>query len=223
MIAELETETETKEILSRQSTLKLKTPNSICIIGVGGVGFWVAHNFALAGVDKLLLIDPDVVESTNRNRTGFRFCDEGKPKVIAMSELILERRYCDIVAIQERVENLPADLFLDYGLVIDCRDTTDPLDEPLMKKQMILGGYDGSQITIHINPSGDSTWGESTSYSIVPSWIAPPQLIAIIIQTYVSCCNQVKGEFINTFNIKDLIDLVALPARKEKVNGNTKE
>ena len=209
---------ETIGIESRQSTLNIKTPESVAIIGVGGVGMWVAIQMALSGVNKIMLVDPDIVESSNLNRTLFRLTDVGIPKVEAVTDLILERRYCDIAPVRERVENIGLDIFDDYEVIVDCKDNAEPLDKKLQAKCKITGGYDGMNITIHINPSGDSTWGESTSYTIVPSWLIPPTLIATIITTYIMASRPRTKEFIHSFNVKDLIKtILAVP------EGNIKE
>ena len=208
---------ETKDIEARQSTLNIKTPTSVAVIGVGGVGMWVALQMALSGVNKIMLVDPDVVERSNLNRTMFRITDVDKPKVEAVMELILERRYCEITPVRERVENIGLDIFSDYEVIVDCKDNAEPLDPELQKKCRITGGYDGMNITMHINPSGDSTWGESSSYTIVPSWLIPPTLIACIITTYIMASRPRTKEFIHNFNVKDLIrTILAVPESEVK-------
>ncbi|MAF18362.1 MAG: tRNA cyclic N6-threonylcarbamoyladenosine(37) synthase TcdA, partial [Oceanospirillaceae bacterium] len=41
---------------------------NICVVGIGGVGSWVAEALARSGVGKLTLIDMDDVSETNINR-----------------------------------------------------------------------------------------------------------------------------------------------------------
>lgn len=59
---------ELNETLVRQEPLKLKIPNSVTVIGCGGVGSWIALFLALAGVKQLLLWDMDTVADHNLNR-----------------------------------------------------------------------------------------------------------------------------------------------------------
>jgi tRNA A37 threonylcarbamoyladenosine dehydratase len=135
---------ENDEIYSRQEILKLKVPNSCLIIGVGGVGSWTAYDMASIGVKKIILVDYDIVESSNLNRTPFKISHIGKSKVEAMAELILERREdCNVVPIRDRIENVNIFVIRDVDVVIDCRDNATPLHKLLEKKCKIIGGYDG--------------------------------------------------------------------------------
>ena len=195
-----------KTLYTRQESLKLKIPKSVAVIGVGGVGSWVASDFALSGVDDILIIDPDIVEHSNLNRTPFKMIDEGNPKVEAVMEYILERRLVNVTPIQERVENVEPELFNNYELIVDCRDSSGALPEGLQEKTRITGGYDGMNITIHINPSSLSVWGESaTGYTITPSWLVPPRIISDIILIYVMTSKPRKKEYIHSINLKSLI------------------
>jgi hypothetical protein len=61
-------------------------------------------------------------------------------------------------------------------------------------------------ITIHINPSSLSVWGESaTGYTITPSWLVPPRIISDIILIYVMTSKPRKKEYIHSINLKSLI------------------
>ena len=62
---------------------------TVIVAGVGALGNEVAKNLALAGVGRLILCDPDVVETTNLNRTVlFTPGDLGRPKVAAAAAAI---------------------------------------------------------------------------------------------------------------------------------------
>ena len=55
---------------------------NVCIVGVGGVGGYVAHMLARAGVEKITIIDFDKVSSSNINRQLVASVDTiGKSKV----------------------------------------------------------------------------------------------------------------------------------------------
>lgn len=66
--------------------LKNKT---IAIVGIGGVGGYVAESLARSGVGKLILVDYDVVDETNINRQIIALHSTiGKEKVSLMEERI---------------------------------------------------------------------------------------------------------------------------------------
>lgn len=62
---------------------------SILVVGLGGLGSFVSLELAHLGVGKLILIDPDSVETTNLNRLlGARASDVGRQKVDVFRDLI---------------------------------------------------------------------------------------------------------------------------------------
>lgn len=66
--------------------LKNKT---VAIVGIGGVGGYVAESLARSGVGKLILVDYDVVDETNINRQIIALHSTiGKKKVSLMEERI---------------------------------------------------------------------------------------------------------------------------------------
>ena len=86
---------ELKERLDRQITLigeekTLKLINSsVCIIGIGGVGGYVAEMLARAGVGRICLVDFDTVSESNINRQIIALTDTvGRKKTDVMSERI---------------------------------------------------------------------------------------------------------------------------------------
>ena len=83
------------ELYTRQKDIVSINPDETAmVIGLGGIGSWVAIDLALLGIGTLILIDPDKIESSNLNRTLFRLQDIGKFKTKAAELLISERR-CD--------------------------------------------------------------------------------------------------------------------------------
>jgi hypothetical protein len=186
-------------IYERQKTLELYVPNRVLVIGVGGIGSWCSLNLSLVGVGHLTLVDPDKIEPHNLNRTPFKLTHIGKYKVEAMSELILERRPdADITPIPTKIEDALQLINVDsYNFIIDCRDKLEPIK---VNKNYIKLGYDGKNITIHINPSPTApVWGEGgDGYRVVPSYLVPPQLLANIVTELITS----KSEFLNR---KDLI------------------
>ncbi len=211
------------DVLDRQKDLKLRKIGSVAVIGVGGVGSWVAGFLALSGVNKIAVIDIDVVEMTNLNRTFFEIQDAqaGKPKVEAVMEWILLRRQCEVVPVNLRYEQLPISFFDEYEVIVDCRDTSSPLPEELAEKMLITGGYDGMQMSMHVNPT-DSILGQSdTGYTITPSWVIPPVVIASLICSYLLCTRRRKKEWVKTVNLNTLVGrFLECPELYSKVKQN---
>ncbi len=204
------------ELYKRQHELKLKIPYSVAIIGLGGVGSWVAWGFGLSGVQQITLIDHDTVEESNLNRTPYRKRDIGMPKVEGMADILIERRTMTISPIAERVENIPLSYFKEIELVVDCRDVSTPLHPEIQSKVRIIGGYNGNSITMHLNPNPKSIWGGGGGgYTVIPSSLLPCWAIGLIIIDYILCCPPRKKEYIKTFNISTLIKrILELPKEK---------
>lgn len=51
-----------------QGTVARLAQRHVCVIGIGGVGSWVAEALARSGVGKLTLIDADEICISNTNR-----------------------------------------------------------------------------------------------------------------------------------------------------------
>lgn len=180
---------EQKELYKRQKDLDLHIPESATIIGCGGVGAWVGLNLALIGVSTLYLVDYDKIEKHNLNRTPFKQSHIGDFKVTALANLIGERRNAEVIPITKKIEDPEVNLlFMDEikeSVIIDCKDNVDPLPNDL--ESNIIGGYDGLDISLHINPKPESIWGdEPTRYEITPSYVVPPQFLASMITLYLT-------------------------------------
>lgn len=99
---------------------------TVVVIGLGGVGTWVAQHLASAGVGRLVVVDPDTVEESNLNRqTTFEPADVGKRKVAAFASRMATRAPLTAVRPIARTVRGPADLddlVSDASLVICCAD-----------------------------------------------------------------------------------------------------
>ncbi len=99
---------------------------SVAIVGLGGVGGFAAEAIARAGTGRILLIDSDVLETTNLNRQllalhstlGNNKTDAARVRIASISgEIVVET-----LSVRVREDNL-ADLHLDSGWhVIDAID-----------------------------------------------------------------------------------------------------
>lgn len=139
-----------KEIQDRQKDIIKIEDNLTCVvIGVGGIGSWVAMDLALVGVKNLILVDPDRIEATNLNRTLFKLEDIGRLKVDALKSLIEERRN-DITVIthDERFEEKMLKRYAKANFFFDCTDnlrTKDIVKESKPENYLKLG-YDGFEV-----------------------------------------------------------------------------
>lgn len=128
--------------------------SNVLIIGLGGVGTWVACNLVESGVENLHLLDSDNVDITNLHRQyGYSFEDIGKKKTDALEER-LKKYNLDVkiskynLMLDEQALNVFDDIKLD--LIINCADkpnvdtTTMWVGEYGMKRNIphiVGGGY----------------------------------------------------------------------------------
>lgn len=98
----------------------------VLLIGVGGLGNAAALALASAGIQRLGVVDDDVVALSNLQRQVlFQECDLGKKKVNVVAEH-LQARFpaCQVEAIAQRVNNKRAiaTLAADYHVILDGSD-----------------------------------------------------------------------------------------------------
>ena len=211
---------EMSDIYLRQKDLAITVPSSVTVIGLGGVGAWTALNLALIGVKEIHLIDHDTIEPHNLNRTPFKLSQVNMNKAAAIAEIIYERRDdIDVHVYPKRFEDLTEIELEDIKnteVVVDCRDSVEPLPKDIQRKIKIIGGYDGFSVTIHINPNYDNIFGdEPVRYTVTPSYLVPPQLIATLIALYITTeYIQTNREVIKTFDVRDIITEFILYKRR---------
>ena len=81
-------------IFGETGQLLLSTTN-VALIGVGGGNAKIAFDLAAMGIGKLILVDPDVWEESNRNRILIPKEHVGRPKVLSVKEII-HNHYPDV-------------------------------------------------------------------------------------------------------------------------------
>lgn len=100
----------------------------ICIVGIGGVGSWVAESMARHGIGKITLIDMDHIAESNINRQIHALDSTmGASKVKAMKERILDiNPDCDVICIDEFLteENISIYIKKKFSFVVDAIDQT---------------------------------------------------------------------------------------------------
>jgi hypothetical protein len=91
---------------------------TIGVIGVGSLGSFVAHHLSnIDGIEKLIIIDPDIVEENNLRNSIYRKNDVGKSKVESLTKYL----GCDSITIPSSYDELKTEI-PKTDLLIDCRD-----------------------------------------------------------------------------------------------------
>lgn len=197
------------DIYTRQQELLQKDfkEESVLVIGLGGIGSWIALNLALLGVGTLVLVDPDTIEASNLNRTLYKLSDIGRKKTEAIKDLISERRQDTIVLTIDGY--FSPDMLDKYSVdyIFDCTDTLnirDKLKDITFQGNYVKCGYDGYSATISINDFESGSWGEGGSYTSVPSFFGTPQVISALVITEMLINVQIDTRTIN-FEIEKVL------------------
>lgn len=108
------------------SALSLFSRANICVIGIGGVGSWVAEALARTGIGNITLIDMDEVCITNTNRQIHALHQNiGKLKTDVMAQRILAiNPECHVICVDDFITSDNIIKLLDRGFsyVIDAID-----------------------------------------------------------------------------------------------------
>ena len=91
--------------LSRQHDLlpeRLLRDVCVTIIGVGGIGSFLALLLSKMGIPKIVVWDDDVVDSTNPSSQFYRPSDDGRLKVVALKEIVEMFSTAAVTAIPRR-------------------------------------------------------------------------------------------------------------------------
>ena len=99
--------------------------STVCIIGVGGLGSWTADLLARAGVGRLMLADPDSVETVNLHRQNlYTEADVGWPKATVAAKA-LRRINSTVTASAHRLRVSPTTIGMvakGSALILDGTD-----------------------------------------------------------------------------------------------------
>ena len=94
-----------EKIIGSNSLNKINK-TTIMVVGIGGVGSYVVEALVRSGIEKIIIIDSDIVDITNKNRQIIALNSTiGKKKVEVMKERMLD--------INEECEVIDLNLFLD--------------------------------------------------------------------------------------------------------------
>lgn len=96
---------------------------SVTIIGIGTLGGFVAESISkLEGLEKLVVVDHDIVEVKNLSNSIYRQIDVDLPKVDALKDIITN---IEVDTHQIKFDEIKDHSYLPItDLVLDCRDST---------------------------------------------------------------------------------------------------
>jgi len=98
----------------------------ICVVGIGGVGSWVAESLARHGVGKITLIDMDHIVESNINRQIHALnSTNGESKIQAMKNRIIDiNPLCQVDCIDDFLEksNIKSYISNKFNFIIDAID-----------------------------------------------------------------------------------------------------
>lgn len=101
----------------------------VCIIGIGGVGSWVAESLARSAIGNITLIDLDDICVTNTNRQIHALTHTvGEAKVDVMAERVKQiNPECNVQCVEDFVnpENTKTLITKDFDYVVEATDSVD--------------------------------------------------------------------------------------------------
>lgn len=110
-----------------QEGAKIIQQANVCVIGIGGVGSWVAESLARNGIGNITLIDLDDICVTNINRQIHALTSSvGQSKVDVMAERITQiNPECSISRVEDfiTIENISSLITTEFDYVIDAIDS----------------------------------------------------------------------------------------------------
>jgi molybdopterin/thiamine biosynthesis adenylyltransferase len=141
--------------------------STVLIIGLGAVGSWVACNLVQSGVNKMILMDPDIVELSNLHRQfGYRELDIGKRKVDVLEKRLQEYNpSVKIVKMFDFLEKNTLEKLNNYNidLIINCADKPN-----VDTTSLFVGEYGMKRDIAHIIGGGYNSHLSLIGQTIIP-------------------------------------------------------
>ena len=169
------------EIYTRQQDISMNTKIKVCVVGLGGVGYWVAKFLAMSGVEDFYLFDHDVLEIHNLNRLDLPLAALDKNKA-DIAKLVIKQLRPDVNVVSLPFKFKGEFLREEVDIIVDCTDNIDSqkkIYEHAKGKNIkyMKVGYNGTHITV---ANKVATWGDETEggYTITPSWVVPAVWVA---------------------------------------------
>jgi hypothetical protein len=151
------------------------------VVGVGGVGFWVAKFAAMSGISEIHLFDDDTIEYHNLNRLDIPEKFIGRNKA-GVGKIVINsiRPDCKVKAFGMRLREY---MFPKTDWLIDCTDELKSQEENQSiadkhNARYMKVGYDGESFSINDRVA---EWGEAEDgYVVVPSWCVPASIVGAL-------------------------------------------
>ncbi|AGT34535.1 MAG: HesA/MoeB/ThiF family protein [Thermofilum sp.] len=98
----------------------------VAVVGAGGLGSPVSYYLAAAGVGSLLIVDSEIIETSNLNRQILHWTsDIGRPKVESAKEKLEKLNpNVTIKVVRKKIESLDdaIEIAREVDIVVDCLD-----------------------------------------------------------------------------------------------------
>lgn len=173
-------------LYDRQRTLSINTDQKFAVVGCGGIGFHVAKMLAMAGVEEIILFDPDNFEEHNLNRIDLTEEAIGKNKAETTEEVLCEiRPLCYPTGYPfEMKEHIISKENVDW--IIDCTDKFESQQKNMeiaknINARYVKAGYNGFSMSISNTIGSWDTGNTPDGYTIVPSFVVPAVTVAALV------------------------------------------
>lgn len=171
------------DMYDRQKDINIHLPESVAVVGCGGVGVWAALYTTMIGVKRICLFDSDIIEEHNLNRIPFKKEDLMKSKVSVLGCYLREIRPDTLIIENPAIHDFS--LLFSYEVVLDCTDDLKVQKEmsAFCKEhniRYIKSGYDKTHITLTSSIPGWNAEPENTvGYDTppTPSFVLPASLL----------------------------------------------
>lgn len=191
------------EIYKRQARLGVEQDQKVAVIGVGGIGSWIALYLGLAGIREMDLFDSDTISEHNLNRFPLGPASIGVNKAEAMASHIMDLRQDVLVNPRQNFDpEVHGHLLQEYRWVIVTTDSLksrqmvykhcvdargfDPNERKHGWPGYIECGADGHHATITFSPATSQTAAEDEpGYASVPVFVGPCTMAASVAAYYV--------------------------------------
>ena len=175
-----------EDIYRRQNLIEgLSSIRTATVVGCGGTGFWTAIFLAMSGVKEIILIDPDTIEQSNRNRLPVGNDVIGQHKVDVLCDWIHSIRPETHIEPHITVIN-DENVSIVRGSVFCCTDN-------LRSQQLLCAysrknhlqyqriGYDG--VMLNVSRAFPLTFKDNLDeggYTETPSWVVPAVAASVL-------------------------------------------
>jgi hypothetical protein len=200
--------TMTQMIYDRQQEL-ISPPDTVHVVGCGGVGTWAAIMLALAGVRHIHLYDDDTVDESNLNRLPYSDLHIGQSKVTALMAKLADLRPDIELTTHGKFEPL-LHKFGRHDRVIGAVDTMH--DRKIIYNACLdAGAYyvdvgaEAHRCTVSDSPADWSLVEDRAGY-FTPIWVAPAVMAAALAVSAVVYHNLLEGDTVvlDLLNVKKI-------------------